>query len=66
MVKSKVLMFSDPTIINIQPSLYHEADIDIFAQKCSLEYTITKKSLYLVHEGLTNIQARVLNQGPKF
>ena len=30
MVNSKVLMFSDPTIIN---SLYHEADIDIFAQK---------------------------------
>ena len=33
MVKSKVLMFSDLPIINIQPSLYHEADIDIFAQK---------------------------------
>ena len=33
MVKSKVLMFSDLPIRNIQPSLYHEADIDIFAQK---------------------------------
>ena len=32
-LSSKVLMFSDLPIVNIQPSLYHEAAIDIFAQK---------------------------------
>ena len=62
-------MFSGPPIINLQPSLYHEADIDIFAQKMFTRTHLHKEALiYLVHEGLTKIQAsdrsRVLNQGP--